>query len=298
MTCDLSVVIACHNESENLKWTVDSFMETLPRGSEIIVVDDHSTDGGAGFLDDGSDYPPEVRLLRPPARLGAAGARSFGADHAHGKILVFSDAHVKIDPGWGEAILEGLSSPRVGAVCPVISDLRQPERRGFGRTWQGDTLDWRWLPKESEEAYPVPLLPGCFLATRRDVVDRIGGFDSDFRVWGNEGAELSLRLWLMGYECHILPALEASHLFRATRPYAVSWDSVLHNAMRTAVLHFSAARVALMMSAMAGRSGFTEAFAQLMRGDAWRKREEFTMARVRDDEWFFDRFQIDCLRSA
>jgi len=65
--------------------------------------------------------------------------------------------------------------------------------------------------------------------------------------------------------------------------------------MRMAVLHFSPPRVARLISSLAPRSGFAEAFTQLMEGDAWRKREDLKVVRVRDDDWFFDRFQIDCL---
>jgi GT2 family glycosyltransferase len=295
MTCEISVVIACHNEVDNLKWTVDSFLETRSEKTEVIVVDDHSTDGGTSFLESDRDSRRMVRLLRPPTRVGAAGARSFGADNSRGRFVVFSDAHVKVSPGWDKAIGDALSNPAVGAVSPVISDLSKPERRGFGRTWQGEALDWKWLSKKSGNAYPVPLLPGCFLAMRRDVINCVGGFDSGFHLWGSEGAELSLRLWLMGYECHVLPCVDAAHLFRPTRPYSVGWESVLHNTMRMAVLHFSAARVARLVSSLTQRSGFVEAFTQLMSSDAWEKREHFKMVRVHDDDWFFDHFQIDCL---
>ncbi len=202
--CPVSVVIACHNEAAHLPWTVDSFLPTLPPEGEIVVVDDHSTDEGTAFLAE-SAYQDVVQLLRPPTRLGAAAARSFGAANARGEVLVFSDAHVKVSPGWVEATCSALKSPGVGAVSPATTDLDRPERKGFGRTWQGDALEWRW-PPNSEDAtdpnatHPVPLLPGCFLATRHDVVRKVGCFDSAFNLWGNEGAELSLRLWLMGYE--------------------------------------------------------------------------------------------------
>jgi len=71
MTCAVSVVIACHNETDNVKWTVDSFLATLPKKSEIVVVDDHSTDGRTAFLESGYDYRRIVRLIKPPTRLGA-----------------------------------------------------------------------------------------------------------------------------------------------------------------------------------------------------------------------------------
>ena len=49
----LSVVVISLNEGESLRRTVDNLRDTLPSESEIIVVDDSSTDGSSGFLDDG-----------------------------------------------------------------------------------------------------------------------------------------------------------------------------------------------------------------------------------------------------
>ncbi|HTX39063.1 MAG TPA: glycosyltransferase family 2 protein, partial [Bryobacteraceae bacterium] len=107
----LSVVVISLNEGEALRRTVESLQAKLPEPWEIIVVDDGSTDGSAGFLGEGR---PGVTLLRPPARLGVAGARNFGAAHATGDVLVFSDAHVLVRPGWAEALLEILARPEVG----------------------------------------------------------------------------------------------------------------------------------------------------------------------------------------
>ena len=63
----LSVIIISLNEGESLRRTVDNLLATMPPSSEIIVVDDRSTDQSTGFLSEGYSG---VTLLRPDARLG------------------------------------------------------------------------------------------------------------------------------------------------------------------------------------------------------------------------------------
>ena len=96
----LSVIVISLNEGESLRRTVDSLLDSLPHSSEIIVseiivVDDGSTDQSTGFLSEGY---AGITLLRPAGRLGVAGTRNFGASHAKGDVLVFSDAHVAVPP--------------------------------------------------------------------------------------------------------------------------------------------------------------------------------------------------------
>ena len=216
----LSVVVISLNEGESLRRTVDNLRDTLPPQSEIIVVDDGSTDGSVGFLSDGY---PGVTLLRPEERLGVARARNFGAQHATGDVLVFSDAHVRTPEGWSAPLLELLARPNVGAVAPAIG-MMQPEgpgSTGYGQKWCDASLAVGWLSQQSGTPYPVPLLCGCFLALRRDVFAEIGGFDSGMVVWGAEDSELSIRLWTFGYECWVAPEVDVQHAFRARFPYEI-----------------------------------------------------------------------------
>src|SRR5262245_56826759 len=81
----ISVVIPARNESHYLRPTVEQFQDTLPPGSEIIVVDNGSTDGSSEFL---LGAGAGARLLRTQP-LGVAGARNWGAWHSSGEIIVF-----------------------------------------------------------------------------------------------------------------------------------------------------------------------------------------------------------------
>lgn len=283
----MSAVIVSHNEGDMLRRTVFNLLETLPPDGEVIVLDDASTDGSA----DPNGWGRErVSVLRPPERLGAARARNYGGEHARGAMLVFCDAHIETPPGWVERFQTVLRQPQVGAVGAVVSALGNPGLKGYGFHWSDAQLNVRWLPRQGRDPYPVPMLGGFFLALRRDTFVVTGGFDPGLIVWGTEDAELSLRLWLLGYECLLDPAVDVAHLFRESHPYAVNWEVLLHNVLRVASVHFSRARAERVIEQIRTNAAFPAAFARLAVGATWQRRAEVRAARRHDDDWFFERF--------
>ncbi len=284
----LSAVVATLNEGANLRPTVEHLLSTLPENSEILVVDDGSTDGSADFLA-ADKYP--ARLIRSK-RLGSARARNFGARRARGEILVFTDAHVTLPAGWWQPLVELLRDPSVGAAAPAIVDMEHPKRIGYGMRLAGPDLEIEWLEPEGESPYRVPILPGGCWAMRRDTLETTGGFDDGIVHWGSEDVELSLRLWLLGYELWLVPQVEVAHLFRETRPYDVEWTSVLHNKLRLAFLHLEQKRIALVVNALRKKRDFPAALAMAVESDAVPRRAELAERRVHDDSWFFDRFGL------
>lgn len=290
----VSVVVVTHNEGDLLRATIDSLAPTLPAGGEIIVVDDDSSDASTGFLDEGY---LNARVLRPPGRLGAPGARRYGACEAAGEIVVFSDAHVEVPEGWLEKLADALAEPDAGLVAPAISSLGNRAVRGYGRTWKDPALGWKWLGRvgKDDAPYAVPLLSGCFVASRSDTLREMGGFDPGFIIWGEEGADLSLRYWRRGLECRVVPSVEVAHLFRPSFPF--EFDSILaiHNQLRLAVLHFSEARMARVVEVMRKRPAFSEAMAKVLAGDVWAQRVRLAEVSIRDDDWFFERFPVEGL---
>jgi len=286
----VSIVITSLNEGELLRRTVDNHLARLPGDGEIVVVDDGSTDGSADFLNNACDG---VTLLRPTERLGVARARNFGAEHAHGDVLVFSDAHVQVPADWGDPLLDVLHRPEVGAVAPAISMMRPAAEgsTGYGQKFRDATLAVEWLHQQSSEPYPAPLLCGCFLALRRDLFREIGGFDSGMVLWGAEDAELSVRLWTLGYECWLAPQVEVEHAFRAQFPYEVKWEPVLHNRLRLATVHFGSERLHKVVGRLKQYDEFAAASARLLAGDLGARVSKMRKARRFDDEWFFRKFE-------
>jgi GT2 family glycosyltransferase len=288
---DISVVVLSLNEGEMLRATVDALHATLPESAEIVVVDDGSSDGSADFLSPeylrGSRRP--LRLFRT-RKLGVAAGRNFGAAQARGDVLVFSDAHVIPPAGWWQPLAEVLKDPAVGAVGPGICDYANPERRGFGMRLIDSSLDSEWLCPEFDDVAPVPLLPGGFWATRRDVMEATGLLDGGMLRWGSEDFEFSLRLWMSGYELRVAPEIEVAHRFRKKSGYRVQHRWPRHNQLRSAYVHFSDERFERVKERLREMDGFEPGYELFRNSSVEERRAEVRARRVRDDDWYFGRF--------
>ena len=293
-TVQLSVVVVTHNEGERLRRTVESLLATLPgRGVEIAVVDDHSTDGSTAFLTEPGWMP--ARLVEAPEPLGISRARNLGAAQCSGEVIAFSDAHVEAHPNWAEPIYNAAMKPFVGEVAPVVHSMNEPGINGYGFTWRDASLKMNWLKQQGSVPYQVPFLCGCFVALRREVFHAAGGFDEGLIRWGSEDAELSLRLWRMGYECRVVPKSAVSHLFRKHFPYPVGWERIVHNTLRLATVHFGQRALSRVVDHYRIHVAFGAATARVCDGDTWSRRQQVESSCRFDDRWLFDRFRIDAL---
>ena len=301
----ISVVLPACNEVEYLQRTLVQFRSSLPPGSEIIVVDNGSTDGTSDFLVDRETLSPAacpkpvtigeedggvvVRLLRYDRPLGVAGARNRGFEHARGEIVVFSDAHNDVPPGWWPPIVKTIGRNGVGIVGAAFGIMgRQDAARSCGQRIAENNLRTEWLGFRQIEPHPVPVLGGGFMAFRHDVLCEAGAFDDGMPQWGSEDLEICLRYWLLGYEVWVVPEVEIPHLFRKHNPYQVEPVHVTHNLIRTALLHLNDERVAHVLHTQMERAHFARAMTMCASSDVWARRDALRARRVHDDDWFFE----------
>jgi hypothetical protein len=204
-----------------------------------------------------------------------AAARNRGLAQACGEIVVFSDAHMDLPEAWWQPIADTLNRPEVGVVGPGIGVMGKPDRRtGCGQRIAEPTLRLQWLPRPGDEPCPVPTLGGGFMAMRHDTLKRAGAFDEGMPQWGSEDAELCLRYWLLGYEAWVVPEVTVLHYFRKQRPYGAEARLLAHNVLRVALLHFSAARMGRVLTALRNLPRFGPALAMALESDVWEKRAE------------------------
>src|SRR5262245_49512345 len=86
----LSVLVPCYNEAAGLSHTINELkqvLETVDLPSEIIVIDDGSTDGTTANLESG-----KVRILRHEQNRGYGAALKTGAAAARFDLLGIIDA--------------------------------------------------------------------------------------------------------------------------------------------------------------------------------------------------------------
>lgn len=91
----LSLVLPAHNEEGNLEWVVREALAALPqafRTSEIIVVDDGSTDETPAITARLAAENLRVRIIRHPQNHGYGAALRTGFAAARGDRIMFMDA--------------------------------------------------------------------------------------------------------------------------------------------------------------------------------------------------------------
>jgi GT2 family glycosyltransferase len=282
----ISVIVVARNEGTWLARTVAGYAATLPPRSEIVVVDDRSTDGSAARL----PRDPRIRVVRGRGD-GVAQARNLGARRAVGDLLVFSDAHLELPRGWWKPLAARAARTGIGGVAPAITSITRPDRIGYGLRFAGTDLDVKWLWRENRRPHRTPLIPWCCTMMSRRVFEATGGFDEGMTGMGSIDNEMSLRLWLLGYELWVVPTVVVGHLFRRNgQPYPLTSCAQLHNRARLALVHLEPPRLARFLRRHRNHPDFGPALAAAATADVARRRRRVSAQRVRDSEWYFTRF--------
>lgn len=113
---DFSVIIPMRNEAANIGLLLQDIAAQVLKPREVICIDDGSEDDGAAIA---RRHGATVLAIRqkPSGWLGKSYACHYGASSAHGQVLVFLDADVRLAPGALQAILAW--QKRTGGVISV-----------------------------------------------------------------------------------------------------------------------------------------------------------------------------------
>jgi GT2 family glycosyltransferase len=170
----ISVVVPTHNRADRLAGLVRALREqTVVEPFEVIVVDDASTDDTYDELGRLAAEHGFLRPLRLDVNRGPATARNFGWRSAQGVYVAFTDDDCLPEPGWLSGLLNGLRVADVVQGRTVPNPDHYEKRGPFSHTLK--------------MTYEMGYYETCNMAYRRDVLERVGGFDEGFRFpWGED----------------------------------------------------------------------------------------------------------------
>ena len=136
----LSVVIPTHDVEPWVDELLGSVLACTIASMEVIVVDDHSSDGTVERVTELAATDPRVHLVRAHAR-GGAGARNVGLAAASGRYVAFADGDDIVPAGAYERLVESLEG--------TGSDIAFGDWLKFSsvRTWQ-PSRNWRVFDEE------------------------------------------------------------------------------------------------------------------------------------------------------
>jgi glycosyltransferase involved in cell wall biosynthesis len=94
---DIAVIIPCYNHARELGHTLDALARQTLLPSEVIVIDDGSSDNPSSVVTQWAG-PFSVRFERFSERRGAPAARNTGAHLTNSPLLLFLDADAELVP--------------------------------------------------------------------------------------------------------------------------------------------------------------------------------------------------------
>lgn len=225
---------------------------------EVVVVDNASSDGSAGMI---RDLP--LTLVEMAANRGFAVGCNAGWRASEAPIVLFLNPDATIDPASVARLAATAARPEVGAVAPKILESDgsiAPSLRCFpsavtpfaqaaflhrafpGARWASE------LVPTSDPAYaaaaPAEWVSGACVMLRRDVLERLGGFDEGFFMYG-EDKDLCLRVRRAGLEVRFEPDAVAVHHGGASAPRTALLPVLATSRVRYAGKHGGRARALL-----------------------------------------------------
>src|SRR3989344_2015072 len=102
----VSIIIPVYNERATIETLLSQVQaaDTLGLKKEIILVDDHSTDGTMEFVKNLNSE--NLKVFVHEKNQGKGGALHTGFDHASGDIVVIQDADLEYDPAEIHKVLQ------------------------------------------------------------------------------------------------------------------------------------------------------------------------------------------------
>jgi SAM-dependent methyltransferase len=189
----VSVVIAFLNGEPYLDEAIESVAAQTFTSWELLLVDDGSTDDSPARARAAAErWPGRVRVLQHPGgeNRGLSASRNLGITHAAGEYVAFLDADDVWTPDKLALQVAALDAhPEVGMVYAATE---------WWYGWTGDPADARrdfvldlrvpagvvhrpptLLPEFLRDGHITPCT--CSILVRRDVAQRVGGFEPRFR---------------------------------------------------------------------------------------------------------------------
>lgn len=210
-----SIIMVNYNSRPYLEICLQSLLANTLAPYEILIIDNHSQDDSARFLEKIKD--PRIQVYINHSNLGYSKACNQGLAEAKGEFFVTMNPDVVVPEGWLNRLRHHLEiNPRALIVGPKIL--------GFGGSqWAGPlsfssrfpVADRKFARLYHRISEPAKFLAGCLLLFDRRLLYRVGCFDENLLLGGGD-YDLSLRVRQAGYELRLAKDLLIRHVGRGS----------------------------------------------------------------------------------
>lgn len=238
------VIIVNYNTGPYL---IDCVRSVLPLVSEILVVDNASTDTSLDLCSQHFADEPKIKIIRNNANLGFAAACNIGCTQATGDFLLFLNPDCSLHPSAVSALMRVLDSdPSVGMVGGLLLNPDGSEQGGgrraiptpwrsfvrafglshFAALWPRIFFDFH-LHKQPLPTQPmeVEAISGACMMVKRTAMEDVGPWDEGYFLHC-EDLDWCMRFRQKGWKIMFVPSARVTHALGVSsrsRPIFVEW---------------------------------------------------------------------------
>lgn len=216
MAAEVRVVILTYNNSNDISECLDSLYGIQTPSLELVVVDNASTDNTLEIVR--NDYP-YVKVIHNAANCGYAAGNNTALYHPLPRFVVFLNPDTCSNQNWLKIIIDCFSlNPEVGIIQPRImlydeTNLMNSDGNRANILMFGWPDGYRSQPSGDSDPRRVTFPSGAAFACRREVIESLAGFDSDFFMYC-EDLDFGLRSFLLGWDTLCVPRAIVFHKYR------------------------------------------------------------------------------------
>lgn len=215
----ISVIVPLYNRMDIFPKTLGAlFSQNIPRSQyEVIVVDDASIDFAEQYIASVASNYPTLTYIRHDNNKGLSAARNSGIERVNGGVIIFLDADMVVDENFLSLHMSAHARSHDEDLA-VVSNVIYPDEcignSNFARFIQSLELGSRSISERKSINYddlPSRCFAGGASSVRSDIVKKIGGFDTKFKMYGGEDEEFGWRLKRAGTRITVCEEAIAYH---------------------------------------------------------------------------------------
>ena len=242
----VSVIIVSYKVRYYIEQCLNAVLRSVP-DAQIIVVDNRSDDGSVEYL---RERFPHIEVIANDFNAGFGKANNMALSNAKGRYVLFlnpdtvvaertipgcidyMDSHiecgavgVRMQYGNGRFALES----RRSLPTPSVSFWHMT---GLGRLFPHSRVfaKYHLTYLDSNVECPIDVVSGAYMFVRKEALDKTGGFDESFFMYG-EDIDLSYRILQNGYVNRYLPLPIVHYKGESTNKTSYRYAKVFYDAM-------------------------------------------------------------------
>lgn len=207
----ISVVVTNWNGLNLLKKNLEQVIKMSPEAEEIIVADDASPDKSVDYLKELQKKYPQLKLIINKKNLGFGKNSNNAISKSKGELVVMLNSDIFPHKDYIKNSLHHFSDPNLFGVG--FSELGNENwARIF---WKNGYLQHE-PGKDIKKTHITAWLSGGGSIVRKDIFQKLGGFDKVYEPFYCEDLDLGFRAWKSGYTLLWEPKCVIEHKHEAT----------------------------------------------------------------------------------